>query len=74
MNKRISVNPKIHFGKPCVAETRITVQSVLELINEDLSFEEIKQDYYPDLKTADIKACVDYAIALIAAEDIKIAA
>ncbi len=74
MNKRISVSPKIHFGKPCVAGTRITVQSVLELINEDLSFEEIKQDYYPDLKTADIKACVDYAIALIAAEDIKIAA
>ncbi len=74
MNERISINPKIHFGKPCVAGTRITVQSVLELINEGLSFDEIKQDYYPDLKTEDIKACVDYAIALISAEDIKIAA
>ena len=74
MNERISVNPKIHFGKPCVAGTRITVQSVLELINEGLSFDEIKQNYYPDLKTEDIKACVDYAIALISAEDIKIAA
>ena len=74
MNERISVNPKIHFGKPCVAGTRITVQSVLELINEGLSFDEIKLDYYPDLKTEDIKACVDYAIALISAEDIKIAA
>jgi uncharacterized protein (DUF433 family) len=74
MNERISVNPKIHFGKPCVAGTRITVQSVLELINEELSFEEIKQDYYPDLEVDDIKASVDYAIALISAEDIKIAA
>jgi len=74
MNERISVNPNIHFGKPCVAGTRITVQNVLELINEGLSFEEIKQGYYPDLNTADIKACVDYAIALISAEDIKIAA
>ncbi len=74
MNERISVNPNIHFGKPCVAGTRITVQSVLELINEGLSFDEIKQDYYPDLKIEDIKACVDYAIALISAEDIKIAA
>jgi len=74
MNERISVNPKIHFGKPCVAGTRITVQSVLELINEGLSFDEIKLDYYPDLKTEDIKACVDYAIALISAEDIRIAA
>ena len=62
MNEKISVNPNIHFGKPCVAGTRITVQNVLELINEDLTFEEIQLDYYPDLKTEDIKACVDYAI------------
>jgi uncharacterized protein (DUF433 family) len=74
MFERISVNPNIHFGKPCVAGTRITIQSVLELINADLSFEEIKKDYYPDLQTEDIKACVDYAIALVAAEDIKVAA
>ena len=74
MNKRISINSNIHFGKPCVAGTRITVQSVLELINESLSFNEIKQDYYPDLEIEDIKACMDYAIALIAAEDIKVAA
>ena len=71
MNERISINPNIHFGKPCVSGTRITVQSVLELINEGLSFEEIRSDYYPDLETDDIKACLDYAIALITAEDIK---
>lgn len=74
MNERITVDPNIHFGKPCVAGTRITVQNVLELINEGLSFDEIKRDYYPDLKTEDIKACVDYAIALVSSEDIKIAA
>ncbi len=73
MNEKISVNPLIHFGKQCVAGTQITVQNVLELINEGSSFEEIKQDYYPDLKIEDIKACVDYAIALISAEDIKVA-
>ena len=74
MNQRISINPNIHFGKPCITGTRITVQSVLELINEDLSFNEIKQDYFPDLEIEDIKACMDYAIAMIAAEDIRIAA
>lgn len=74
MNQRISINPHIHFGKPCIAGTRITVQSVLELINEDLSFDEIKRDYFPDLEIADIKACMDYAIAIIAAEEIIIAA
>lgn len=69
---RISVNPQIHSGKPCIAGTRITVQSVLELLNEGLSFEGIIQDYYPDLQVDDIRACLRYAIALIAAEDIRL--
>lgn len=51
---RIAVNPQIHFGKPCIAGTRITVQSIWELIKEGLSFENIIQDYYPDLEIEDI--------------------
>ncbi len=74
MNERILVDPMIHFGKPTVAGTRITVQDVLELMNDGLSFEQITTDYYPDLTNDDIKACVDYAISLISAEDIKVAA
>ncbi|MFB8795083.1 MAG: DUF433 domain-containing protein [Microcoleus sp.] len=65
---RISVNPQIHFGKPCIVGTRITVQSVLELLNEGLSFGEIIQDYYPDLEMDDIRACLRYAIALVLEE------
>jgi uncharacterized protein (DUF433 family) len=67
---RIEVNPDIHFGKPCVAGTRIPVLSVLELVSEGLSFEEIAQDYYPDLQIEDVRACVRYAIDVVAAEDI----
>lgn len=74
MNERISVDPNIHFGKPVVKGTRITVQNVLELINEGLSFDAIKTDYYPDLSNDDIRACVDYAISLISAEEIRVAA
>ncbi len=69
---RISVNPQIHFGKPCIAGTRITIQSVLELLNEGLSFPEIIRDYYPDLQVEDIRACLQYAIALVAAEDVHL--
>jgi len=72
MIDRITVNPEIHFGKPSVAGTRITVQSVLELINEGLTFDRIIQDYYPDLTVEDIRACVSYAIALVSAEDIHL--
>ena len=70
---RISVNPQIHFGKPCIAGTRITVKRVLELLNEGLSFAEIIQNYYPDLQVEDIRACLQYAIALVAAEDVHLA-
>jgi uncharacterized protein (DUF433 family) len=74
MIERITVDPEVHFGKPCVAGTRITVQGVLELLDEDLSFDEIIQDYHPDLTPEDIRACVQYAIALVAAEDIHLTA
>jgi uncharacterized protein (DUF433 family) len=70
--ERIAVNPQIHFGKPFIKGTRITVQNVLELLNEGLNFDQIIKDYYPDLKQEDIKACLQYAIALVAAEDIHI--
>jgi uncharacterized protein (DUF433 family) len=58
MNERIVVNPGIHFGKPCVAGTRISVQSVLELVCEGISFSDIIANYYPDLTTEDIRACI----------------
>ena len=72
MKERIEVNPSIHFGKPCVAGTRIPVLSVLELLSEGLSFEEIIKDYYPDLQIEDIRACIRYAMDVVATEDIHI--
>jgi uncharacterized protein (DUF433 family) len=73
VKERIAVNPNIHFGKPCVAGTRIPVLNVLELVGEGLSFETIVQDYYPELQIEDVRACVRYAMAVIAAEEIHIA-
>ncbi|HZU37056.1 MAG TPA: DUF433 domain-containing protein [Gemmataceae bacterium] len=73
MKERIAVKPQIHFGKPCVAGTRIPVQNVLELLREGLSFADILRDYYPDLEPEDIRACVQYAIDVLAAEDIHLA-
>jgi uncharacterized protein (DUF433 family) len=69
---RIVVNPMVHLGKPCIAGTRITVQSVLELLDEGLAFDQIIRDYYPALTVEDIRASIRYAIALVAAEDIHL--
>ena len=73
MRMRITLNPEVHFGKPCVTGTRIPVQSVLELVREGLSFAEIIRDYYPDLDPEDIRACIQFAIDVVAAEDIDVA-
>lgn len=74
MRDRIQVNPNVHFGKPCVTGTRIPVQDVLELVREGIPFEKIIADYYPDLEFEDVRACVDYAMQIMAAEDLHIAA
>lgn len=72
MIDRIAINPEIHFGKPHVAGTRITVQNVFELVDEGIPFDRIIHDFYPDLKVEDLHACMRYAIALVAAEDIPV--
>jgi len=73
MAERIAIHPNIHFGKPCIAGTRIPVQSVLELVREGLGFETIIRDYYPDLEVEDIRACIQYAMDVVALEEIHIA-
>lgn len=67
---RITVNPKVHFGKPYIIGTRITVDNVLELIQEGIPFNETIQNYYPDLKIEDIKTCIQYVLDLIRKEEI----
>jgi uncharacterized protein (DUF433 family) len=74
MRERIEINPNIHFGKPCIAGTRIPVQNVLELVREGIPFDKIIQDYYPDIQIEDVRACIQYAIEVVTAEDIHVAA
>jgi uncharacterized protein (DUF433 family) len=73
MKERIEVNPAVHFGKPCVAGTRVPVVDVLELVGQGLAFDQIIKDYYPDLKVDDIRACIRYAIEVLGAEDLHVA-
>lgn len=73
MHERIAVQPDVHFGKPCVAGTRIPVQNVLELVRDGVAFSDIVRDYYPDLTIDDVRACVQYAIEVVALEDIHLA-
>jgi len=57
---RISVNPKLCHGKPCIQGTRIMVSVILDNLAEGRTPEQIVRDY-PPLKIEDVKAAFAYA-------------
>jgi uncharacterized protein (DUF433 family) len=56
---RISIDPNVCFGKPCIRGHRIWVSLILDLLAGGWSFQEIL-DGYPGLEEADILACIAY--------------
>lgn len=56
---RISIDPNVCFGKPCIRGHRIWVSLILDLLAGGWSAEEIL-DNYPGLEQADILACIAY--------------
>jgi len=57
--QRISINPQVCFGKPCIRGTRIWVSLILDFLADDMSIEEILQEY-PYLQREDVLAAVAY--------------
>jgi uncharacterized protein (DUF433 family) len=57
---RISIDPNICFGKPCVRGTRIWVALIIENLAAGVEEKEIL-DSYPSLVADDIKAALAYA-------------
>lgn len=62
---RVSADPEIFGGKPILRGLRISVESILSLLAQGVSHDEILDDY-PDLEPDDIRACLAYAHAVIA--------
>ena len=56
---RISVDPQICFGKPCIRGTRIWVSLLLDSLASGASIENILEQY-PHLEREDIKAAIAY--------------
>jgi len=56
---RISVDPRVCFGKPCIKGTRIWVSLLLDMLSDGMTVEEILGDY-PHLKHEDILAAMAY--------------
>jgi uncharacterized protein (DUF433 family) len=57
---RISIDPKICFGKPCIRGHRIWVSLILDLLAGGETIETILEEY-PGIERKDILACIAYA-------------
>jgi uncharacterized protein (DUF433 family) len=57
--ERISIDPNVCFGKPCIRGTRIWVSLILDFLASGTSIEELLEEY-PQLTRADILAAIAY--------------
>ena len=57
--RRISVDPTVCFGKPCIRDTRIWVSLILDYLASGMTIEEIQSEY-PQLQREDVLAAIAY--------------
>ncbi|MCX5858924.1 MAG: DUF433 domain-containing protein [Proteobacteria bacterium] len=60
MNERISVDPEVCGGEPCVKGTRIPVWIILSHLAAGEDYDTVQKNF-PKIKREDILACIDYA-------------
>lgn len=56
---RISINPNVCHGRPCIKGTRIWVSMILDFLASGSTVQEIIEEY-PGLSDGDIRACIAY--------------
>ncbi len=68
--QRITINPNICHGKPCIRGLRYPVEFILELLSSGMNIEEILTDY-DDLEKDDILAVLTFATRLTQVKSIS---
>jgi uncharacterized protein (DUF433 family) len=69
---RITVDPEICHGKPCVRGLRYPVETILEYLAAGDSTEDLLAEF-PDLEREDILACHEFARSILAAKSVHVA-
>jgi len=69
---RISIDPAVCGGRPCIRGHRIWVSLILGLLAEGASVAEILDDY-PGIEEADIRACIAYGARLASGRFVDVA-
>ena len=61
--QRITLDPEVCHGKPCIRGLRYPVETMLELLSSDITFAEVLEDY-EDSESEDLQAVSNYASRL----------
>ena len=69
--QRVIIDPRVMFGKPVIAGTRIPVELILRKLAASMSTEAILRDY-PALTLEDIQAALAYASDALGSEEILV--
>ena len=69
MEERISVDPQICSGKPCISGTRVMVTNILGMLAGGKSTNEVLEAY-PALTREDVEAALEYATRIIDEEKV----
>ena len=69
---RITVNPEICHGKPCVRGLRYPVESLLEYLAGGDSIDDLLAEF-PDLQREDFLACIEFSRRMLAARSVHLA-
>ena len=64
MNERITIDPAVCNGRPCIKGTRIAVQTVLEFLGAGDSVDDVIEEF-PSLTREDVLACVKFSSELM---------
>lgn len=68
---RISIDPNICFGKPCIRGHRIWVSLILDLLAAGEAIEAI-WEAYPSVEREDVLACIAYRAEMVRGEWVEI--
>lgn len=68
--QRITLNPKVCFGKPTIRNMRYPVETMLDLMSAGMTVNELLDDY-PDLEKEDFQACLLFASKLVKVNSIN---
>jgi len=67
---RITINPDICHGKPCIRGMRWPVEVIIDLLGSDMTIEEIITDHQ-ELEREDILASLNFAKLYLSGRSIK---